>query len=189
MEKFEQAEVVANKMLASATKKELGGFRHAKYNYLLANALFKLRRFNEAFNILSQPREISSDKAGWETGARILTIMTLAEMLRLDEASLAVVSLKQFFIRTGKETPISTRDKKILNLLQIAERTGFAFTLLNGNTDKYMQSLCSKEEEYKWQPFTHEVIPFHLWFSEKMGKKRSYVPVKKEKAKVTISTK
>jgi len=168
---------IANKMISSATRKELGEFRHAKYNYLLANALFKEHKFEGALHLLSQEREISKDKAGWETGARTLKIMTLIEMLKLDEASLAVNSLKQFFTYTEKNgTPIGARDKKILNLLLVAERKGFMFTILNGNTDKYFSALTSGEESLRWEPFTHEVIPFHEWFAGKMGRKKVKAP-------------
>lgn len=193
MERYEEAEAIANKMLSSATRKELGGFRYAKYNVLLANALFKLRRFNEALHILSQEMEISKDKAGWETGARTLKIMTLIEMLKLDEASLAVLSLKQFFKRADKKTPISLRDKKILNLLLVAERAGFMFSTLNGNTDKYFDALTSSEENLRWEPFTHELIPFHQWFADKMParhgakKKLEKVPAKTTARKVLAS--
>jgi tetratricopeptide (TPR) repeat protein len=180
MEQYEQAVDIANKMINGAPPKELGEFRHAKYNYLLANALFKQRRFTEALHILSQELELSKDKAGWETGLRTLKIMTLIEMLKLDEASLAVSSLKQFFKYNDKKgTTISVRDKKILNLLLVAERAGFLFSTLNGNTDKYMEPLCSDEKEYKWEPFTHEVIPFHSWFAGKMPQHHFKKPAKK----------
>ena len=140
MNQYEQSTTIANKMIASATPQELGAFRYSKYNYLLANSLFKERRFNDALQILSQSREISKDKNGWEIGARMLTIMSLIETLKLDQASLAVLSLKQFFKRIDKITPVSQRDKTILNLLLTAERKGFVFTMLNGNTEKYMSA-------------------------------------------------
>jgi len=213
MEQYGEAITIAEKMISSATRKELGEFRDAKYHYLLANALFKKERFREALNLLSTERSLSQDKAGWETGARTLKIMTLIEMNLWDEASLAVHSLKQFFHYTEKNgTPVSPRDKKILNLLLIAERKGFMFTLLNGSADKYMNALSPTppnkvtesvilrtalpiregEKKYKsspsagenisspdgrgqegaWQPFTHEVIPFHEWFAGKLRKRK-----------------
>jgi len=189
---------ISRKMISSASRKELGEFRYAKYNYLLANALFQSGRFTESLDILSEEREIASDKSGWETGARILTIMALIEMRRHDEASLAVHALKRFFIRIEKEsgeietgiTSVSARDKKILNLLQQAERKGFAFHLLNGTAEKNISMLSSPclqrekaesaalpssppsgelEGALSWQPFTPELIPFHEWFEGKMN--------------------
>jgi tetratricopeptide (TPR) repeat protein len=195
MKEYDGSIEIANKMISSATPKEMGQFRFSKYNYLLANALFKQDRFQEALQLLSQGREISKDKAGWETGARILKIMTLIEMLKLDEASLAVKSLKQFFKYTDKKTPVSIRDKKILNLLLVAENKGFMFSSLNGNTDKYMNALTSADKELRWEPFTHEVIPFHEWFAGKMKKHilpvspaKELTPVKEKKEKVVSRT-
>ena len=171
MKEYDKAVGIANKMLSSATSKELGEFRFSKYNYLLANALFKQNKFTETLYLLSQVAEISKDKSGWEIGARLLKIMTLVEMLKLDDAGLAVFSLKQFFKRIDKRSGISVRDKKILNLLLIAERAGFTFSTLNGNTDEYMKYLTSSDKDKRWEPFTHELIPFHEWFAGKMGKK------------------
>jgi len=168
MQQYGQSTDIANKMIASATPEELGEFRYSKYNYLLANSLFRQRQFNDALQILSQKREISKDKNGWEIGARVLHIMSLVELHKLDEASRAVLSLKQFIKRVDKATPVSLRDKIILNLLLTVERKGFVFALLNGNTGKYLAGLQSKEGENRWQPFTHEVIAFHEWFGGKM---------------------
>jgi len=180
LQQYVQSTELANKMIASASPEELGEFRYSKYNYLLANSLFRQRKFPDAHRLLTQKREISKDKTGWEIGARILTIMTLVETLKLDEASLAVLSLKQFIKRVDKTTPVSLRDKTILNLLLGAERKGFVFTMLNGNTEKYIADLQSRDEKTRWEPFTHEIIPFHEWFSEKMGKAvpRPFTPQK-----------
>ena len=170
LEQYSQSTALVNKMMASATRKELGEFRFSKYNYLLANTLFMQRKFDGVKAILSEEREISSDKAGWETGARILSIMTLIEMQKLDEASLAIFGLKQFFKRVDKKTMVSKRDKTILNLLLILERAGFAFGLLNGSAQKHLVTLASHDEKTRWEPFTPELVPFHKWFAEKMNK-------------------
>ena len=169
MKQYNMALETATKMLVSAPKKELGAFRFSKYNFLLANAFFKERKFDDALNTLAGEREIAKDKAGWEVGARVLNIMALVEIKKEDEAGKEVQNLKQFFKYNDKKgTTIGARDKKILNLLLIADRNGFMFSSLNGNTDKYMAPLSSDDKEYRWEPFTHEVIPFHEWFAGKM---------------------
>jgi tetratricopeptide (TPR) repeat protein len=181
---------IAKKMISGATRKELGEFRYSKYNYLHSNALFMQRKLDAALDILAEEREISTDKAGWEIGARILNVMTLIEMLKFDLASKVIISLKRFFIRTDKITPVSQRDKTILNLLLILERAGFMFSSLNGSTEKHLVTLHSLDEKYRWEPFTPELIPFHEWFAGKMKKKIEAVgqPAEKKKgAKVSVS--
>ncbi|TAL61174.1 MAG: hypothetical protein EPN85_05545 [Bacteroidetes bacterium] len=189
LKQYRQSSDIATKMITSAARKELGEFRHSKYHYLLANTFFMQRDFEGALGILSEKREISTDKAGWETGARILTIMTLIEMLKLDEASLAIYGLKQFFKRTDKKTLVSKRDKTILNLLLILERAGFRFGSLNGSTEKHLITLGSPEEETRWEPFTSELIPFHKWMSGKMGGRTKTHGDGKEKAPILVPSK
>lgn len=168
LKQYKQCVSVANKMLTSASRKELQEFRYSKYNLLYANSLFMQGKYSDALAILSEEREISKDKAGWEIGARLLKIMTLIEMLKLDEARLAVLSLREFLKYTDKKTPVSLRDKTILNLLLILERAGFMFSTLNGSTEKHLKALRSQDETLRWEPFTHELIPFHEWFAGKM---------------------
>jgi len=117
MKKYSHPTEITSKVFTGTYEKELGKFRCSKSNYFLANVLFKQRQFNKTLNILSQKREICRDKSGWETGARILTIMTFIELNEDHKAALAIHNLKQFFRRIDKKYPIRIRDKKILNLL------------------------------------------------------------------------
>ena len=169
LKKYDEALELANKMLTSSTKKELGDFRHAKYNFLLANALFKLGRYKEVISILSKGLEISKDKAGWEIGIRVLTIMAYMEMEKPDEASFCIERLRKFIAFTDKKTPVSVRDKTILRLLQLMEKDGHPISapLSSGRGDGgEAKNLLSKLGE--WEPFTHEVIPFHKWVEGKV---------------------
>lgn len=170
MRQYGQSAEVANKMIASATSKELGEFRYSKFNYLLANTLFKQHKFKQVLQILSQKREISKDKSGWEIGARVLHIMTLIELQKPDEASYVTERLRKFIEFTNKKTPVSLRDKIILKVLLTLEKSEFVFSLLNANLEKHILALRDTKSETRWQPFTHEVIPFHEWLEEKMGK-------------------
>lgn len=188
MKKYTESIVVANKMMASATRKELGESRFSKYNYLLANALFKQAKYKEASQLLSQERGLSKDKTGWEIGARVLTIMTHVETLKLNEASSSIESLRKFIAYTNKKTPVSLRDKTILELLIGAERKGFMFSQLNSKTQDHISSLSSASETLRWEPFTHELIPFHEWFAEKMkGKISIPATVKKSPIKEKVA--
>ena len=171
MKEYANAGVVAYKMVVSATRKELGEFRYGKYNYLLANVLFCERKYREAAGLLSVQLEISKDKVGWSLGLRILSVMILIETQKFDEAGFAVMALKQFVKNSEKKTPVSLRDKKILNFLLVAEKSSFNFSKLNGNADKYLKILSSPDVEHRWEPFTHEVIPFHEWVIAKMNRK------------------
>ncbi|HET7817704.1 MAG TPA: hypothetical protein VFL70_00200, partial [Bacteroidia bacterium] len=167
MEDYDKAKEAADKMRTGAAKEELGAFRHAKYNFLFANALFKGGRYKEVITLLSQGLEISKDKAGWEIGIRVLGIMACLELERFNEAAFSIERLRKFIAFTEKKTPVSVRDKTIGSLLQALEKQAFAFTSLSAKAGKYLELLSSKEKEYCWEPFTHEVIPFHEWLKSK----------------------
>lgn len=171
MKKYSAAIEIADKMIHCTTKEELGGFRYEKYNYLLSNAYFSAGRFIEALHLLKKQKELSKDKSGWEIGIRTLRIMTFIELGSMDEASKAIYRLKDFLTYLNKKDPASIRDKSILHLLLIAERKGFLFHLLNGTAFDHLSTLSSSDEATRWEPFTHELIPFHEWFAGKMKHK------------------
>lgn len=173
---FNHAFEASEKMVQISAPIELGAFRFSKFQFLKANALFRLGRFDNCFTILSQELKISEDKAGWEVGIRILKTMTLIELLKYDEASHSIHNLKHFIIYTEKQgMKIRPRDKKILNLLQNLMRNSYNFSTLNGNTPAYLEALNSAKSDSAWEPFTHEVFPFQEWFEHKLKQSNSSI--------------
>ncbi len=186
--KYEEAEKVSGELMQSAAA-EVGEFRHSKYCYMRAAALFRLGNCQAALNQFSGRMEISKDKAGWELGIRILSLMCNIELLNFDQAASQVNSLKVFISRQRKRSPIGQRERVISQLLDSLSRTGFVFTRLNGNTDKQMSELCSKEKPLRWEVLSPELIPFHLWMAGKMRWRKEKVKVKgksRKKEKVRV---
>jgi tetratricopeptide (TPR) repeat protein len=178
---YEAAESAAQKMLHSAARKELGEFRFAKYNFLYACLLFKQGRYKQIPPILSKRLEISKDKAGWEIGIRVLSIMAYIEMQKLNEAGVATERLRKFIEFMNKKNPAARRDKIILKLLIETEREGFTFAPPSAKAKKYLSALSGKNKKLRWEPFTHEVIPFHEWVA---GKKTATPFLKGERQRV-----
>lgn len=167
--RYNEAEAVAQSML-SISRNELGEWRYAQFTYLHACVLFKLHKFDEAFNILSQQLEISKDKSGWELSLRVLRIMVLIETEQLKQTSAEIFSLKTFIMRLQKETSITKRDRIILTLLLNIEQNGYVFEEMNGQTKKNLFLLASDEPGYTWELLSPELIPFHEWAKSKMKK-------------------
>jgi len=168
--KYNEAEAVAQSMLR-ISRNELGEWRYAQFTYLHACVLFKLGKFKEVFNLLSQQLEISKDKSGWELSLRALRIMALIETEQLKQASAEILSLKTFVMRLQKETNITKRDRKILTLLLNLEQNGYVFEEMNGSAKALLSQLASDEKEYKWELLSPELIPVHVWVEEKMEKR------------------
>lgn len=178
---------LSKKLIADSVQGQLGEFISAKYHFLYANALFKNEKFSDALQVLSKRLEISRDKPGWEVGIRVLKIMALIELQKLDDASKAVQSLRQFIKYTQKKFPVGPREKTILNLLMVAERNGFQFNTLKGQANKYFDLLSQKGGTNSWEPFTHEVIPFHTWFGQKLKKKHKEPAAKRPGRKEAVA--
>jgi hypothetical protein len=162
---FDKAEIVAQAMLSTASRKELGEMLYAKYNFLHANALFKKGEFSDAARILNQKWEITNDKEHWETELRILSIMTAIELDNFDTAVSQTESLRKFMQRNEKEHPESPRNKTILKLLLLIEKKGFRF---NDKSEALLEQLSAPNQEQSWELLSAELIPFHLWIKEKM---------------------
>lgn len=172
--KLNESLELSNKMASSATRKELGDFRFAKYQFLKASALFRMKRFYESSEILSCNLLISNDKAGWDIGIRFLKALALIELNKPDQASLVINNLKKFILYSEKKKiRVRKRDKKIVSALLLIMRNSFRFNMLNGKADEYLKILSSDKPEYKWEPFSHEVFPFQDWLKDKLKNVRS----------------
>ena len=150
---------------------EAGAFRLAQYEFFKANILFIKDDYKEALKILNKKHEISKDKIGWDIAIRILTIMTLIELARYDEASLQIEGLRKHFERQSKMSEIRERDSLILKTLVYIDKQGFTFNKLGLQNSKRLELLKSVNKKYCWEPLTPELIPFHSWAEKKYAEK------------------
>lgn len=173
--KYNEAEVCANEIIASARKKELGGFRWEKFYFLLANTYFINGKFTEALVALGNKFEIKEDKEGWEFNWRVLQAMANIELSKRDKSAgdkavTQIEGIRNLFRNNEKRTNFTLRQKNIYRFLSLAQQKGFRFNLLNGKAHNYIELLSSKTEEYGWQILSSELIPFHEWANTKMKK-------------------
>ena len=170
-EEYAKAEECIRFMLAHSRRKEIGEFRHATYNFLLANALFRQKKFAETLPLLSHPLEISHDKAGWSIGLRLLRIMLAVEMAKYDEASRQIEQLRKFIAFTEKnQTEVTPRNKTIMKFFSLADKSGFVFRRLNGISLEHLSELKTGNHGSAWEYFSPELICIHRWAESKMKK-------------------
>lgn len=168
----------AGSLITSLIKKtsevsENDDFRLAKYNFYKAAVLFKQGNYKPVLKELNMHLEISKDKEGWGTAIRVLTIMTLIEMDRLDEVSSRLDSLRKHMERNTEKDNTREREKIIFRILQSLETSGFI--LKNAEEKKiagYIKLLNSNDKIYKWKPLSSELIPFHKWYTDKFTVKK-----------------
>lgn len=175
---YSEAAACAENMITSARKKELGGFRWEKFYFLLANAHFKNKNFEQALIALENKFEIKADKDGWEFNWRVLQIMANVEVSNLmpdhcDTASKQVEGIRNLFRSNEKKVSFTPRQKNIYKFLTLLEQKGFDFSQLNGKAHNCLEQLSSETEADGWQMLSSELIRFDEWAKEKMkGKKK-----------------
>jgi len=162
-----EAELAVFELLKTTTAEAEGDFRLAKYEFYYAVVLFKKSLYKASYKILSRKHELSKDKIGWEIAMRILTIMTLVELDRLDDAAQQTAGLRKHMERHSKMKELRERDKTILKALQAMEKNGYARSKINANEAKLLDKLKSVDSKLRWEPVTPELIPFNYWMEKR----------------------
>jgi tetratricopeptide (TPR) repeat protein len=152
----EKSKSICAALLKSA-RKEVGNFRYAKYLFYQANVLFMQEKFKEVLQVLNLKLELTKDKIGWDFNIRVLTIQTLLELGRTEDATRHVQSLI-------KRDALKPRDKTIFRILHMLERQGFDGTRVRQKLDQEIFALTS-HKSCMWEPISSELIPFEKWLT------------------------
>lgn len=169
------------KVLLSSTSNQLGDFRFAKYAFFNASVQFKQGQYKDCLTTLSMKYELSKDKLGWELAMRMLRIMTLIEMGKLDDAQPLVGSLIKHIERNARKADVHQRDKMLARLFLEAEKEGFSFAKPSNNVKEMLAMLSETGSVLSWQPLSAELIPVHEWIAARYGLRIQSVHQKKEK--------
>jgi tetratricopeptide (TPR) repeat protein len=140
-------------------------YRLGKRVFLLASAFFASRHFAAANKALNTINPIEDDKEGWNIGIRLLSIMTLIELEKFDEAATKIDALRMFLHSLGKSQ--EKRIKKIYPLLQNIRYNGFDFRATYLKEKDKIESLETDTGAIAWQLKSPEMIAFHQWFRAK----------------------
>ncbi len=162
---YENAEKCINIILKHPVH-SLGEFRYAKYIFFQACTLFALKKYKQALAILSKPLEIEKDKSRWNIGVRVLTIMLFVELNKIEEAAMAVESLRKYMERIIKKDEVEPRTILIVKLLRELEKNSFVYDPKNSAATKLLKTVAAKNKPTSWEHFTPELIKFHEWVGE-----------------------
>lgn len=142
---------------------------------------FRLANYKEALNILNQKSALSIDKSGWELSVRVLRLITLIEMSKLEEAETVLANINRFAQRHAKSSDITKRDKEIIRFLNEWSKSSFSFLDYSERTSALVKKL-SLSPDTEWKYGTPELVPIDDWFLLKTKKKRGPKPGKKMKS-------
>ncbi len=142
-------------------------YQQGKRIYLLACTHFMMRNYNVTLKLLNRiTNPIEADKEGWNIGLRILTIMTLIELEKFDEATSRIAALKSFIDSVGKDG-ITDRALSILTLLRKLSNASFDFKVVHQKEKERIEALS----ELEWTPKSPEMVMVDQWLRSKILKK------------------
>jgi len=168
LKRYKEGENCTTEMMRHIGNKQAGDFRFEKFHFMRACAFFKLKRYEETLASLNYKTKIKEDKEGWEFCWRVLQIMANIEIKENDDASALIYALYHFMHDNKKNILFSPRQKTITNLLCLAEKQGFNFSLINTKAFSLLTKLEYTDKDYGWRILSSELIPFHEWAQSKM---------------------
>lgn len=168
--KYMEAESVMSDLILNHGS-SLAPFIKSKYVFMQLCALFYLKKHKEIFRRLSEISEIEIDKEGWNIGVRIFIVMHYIERGFIDLAETSLEAIRKHIERTAQLQSITQRDKYIVAILKDLVKNELNFENVYKKRKKEFSLLQSKKSNLSWKYFTHEVIPFHEWFIQKIKEK------------------
>lgn len=167
LRRFDEAEQLLNQVEIQARK--LHGENQVyleKIEYLRAVLLFKRKDFSSAARILSGLKFLPEEKGGWNVGIRLLQIQNRIEKHLFDAADTQIANFKRHLERIGKAGELNKRSIIILRILHDLAANAFHFKETFQRQKSLLELLNDGAEDYRWDPFGAEVIPFNQWFLE-----------------------
>lgn len=157
-------------------------------NYYHAMNNFSGGEYKKTTQLLANLNEIEKDKEGWNIWIRIMRILCLIELLKLNMIDYDMENFRKYIQRVDKQYSVRKRDKLILSILLELDRNVYDFKLVAKKKKAILDKLRSTKKEYSWDPSSPEMILFHDWFDAKLKNKAyqpDFEPYRKELAKAS----
>jgi len=140
-------------------------FQLDKRTYLKACVLYMQGNHRESFLLLNDCAEIENDKEGWNIGIRVLSIMNMVEVGKLDNADAKIEALRKHLSRYADV--VRERDAIILKILVQLVHSSFDFDLVFKSHAPLLRTISQNETGLRWEVKTPELVVFQDWFMAK----------------------
>lgn len=155
----------------SRTSADENPTNYALRSFRLAAVQLLCGKVREAYLTLQDTTQLDEDKDGWNIAVRLLSIMTLMERKKLDEASGQIKALRDHVTKYRKANNIPPRMETIVEVLHYWQFTGCHYALTMEHLKAELSALEAAEGSLIWRPNTWEVILFPQWFRSKAESK------------------
>jgi hypothetical protein len=167
MGNFAESRYIVQHIFEAANKAE-HSFNISKYAYFNACCDLAEGKYSELNNKLNETKEIEKDREGWNIAVRLLAILGHLECGHFDLADAKIESLRKHIERLLKEKEVRHRYITIVKILRDLVNNSFDFEKIWLTRTAYFETLyAEKEEEYRWNVLSPELIRFEVWFEAK----------------------
>ncbi len=164
---FAESRYIVQKITESANKEEYT-FNLSKYAYFDACCDLAEGNYSELNVKLNETKEIEKDREGWNISVRLLAILGHLEAKHFDLAESKIESLRKHIERLLKDKEVRQRYITIVKILRDLVNNSFDIEKIWLTRSAYFEILyADKDEEYRWNIFSPELIRFEVWFEAK----------------------
>ncbi|MEM6261635.1 MAG: hypothetical protein AAGI38_03935 [Bacteroidota bacterium] len=143
----------------------------ARWHYFRACQLFQAGAFREAYLELNDTTPLLGDKYGMNLHIRLLEIMIMHEMEKLDLMETKILNMRQFIKRTQRNSAMK-RPVALVKILMNWYKNHYDFTSTVEQVVPQLQKLDAIEADQPLRNTDFELIRFERWIQEKGKKSR-----------------
>lgn len=143
----------------------------AQFHYHAAFLDYLQGNYKSSAKALIAEAELKQDLVSdYAMGLAYLLFLNGAELVSSDETlSKEVLDLAMKSANSIQENhELSKRDGMILKLMDKMYKGNFDFKKVSVLSKSAVQKLAERNSDASWRPFTYEVLPFHVWFADKL---------------------
>jgi hypothetical protein len=166
---LDEAERFVAESFEHCSSEKNGNFRIDLMKYNLGYIHFIRKDYSKTLAILRNKLSITKDPM-FDFYCKLMTLMCLLESNDEDSSFHFAQDLKAFIYKKKKEKLIHLRQEAIGKLIIAYVEHFFTEKKLPINYPEITELLKSSKENYKWDKFGPELIPFHEWILSKTEK-------------------
>lgn len=158
-----------------------------QFHYYMAMLYFRTGAFKSAVKLLTDEIDIAPGiNIDTALGQNVGLFMASVELIQEDEAT-ALAGTKKALTNLEKiyeSSEIRKRDKVIIRVIKRIAAREYDFSRTALLVKDSLQRLNSPNDELRWEPLSHEIVPFDQWFSSKLksGKLKVKMPTFQKEA-------
>jgi hypothetical protein len=140
---------------------------NSNWSYYLAVLHFSVSHFDKCLQILDQISDSNLNSEDIRINKRILKIITLIELNRIDEVDALIENLASYIKRIKKQHKLNKRYQFIFKILLKLSNCHYNFKIVETSRKKQLSILSGNNSTMMWKHKDPELFPFHVWFNSK----------------------